>query len=671
MFFTRESSPVNNQETHIGERNYQCSHCDKYFLQKNDLIEHQRTHIDEKQYQCSNCTKVFLRKGNLIKHQITHTGERPFQCIHCNKAFSEKKLFIGHLKTHTSEKPYKCSSCTKVFLRKGNLIKHQITHTGERPFQCSEKPYKCSHCDKSFSRNIYLKSHLRKHTGEKPYKCSHCDKAFSQYSNLLTHRKIHTGKKPFQCRQCDKAFSQKGNLESHIRIHTGEKPFQCRHCGKEFTQASHLINHTRKHTGETPYKCKLCDKICFQKGNFVTHMRTHTGEKPYKCSHCDKAFSDKSILKYHMRAHMKKKSYQCSHCDKAFLNNSILRRHLRTHIDKNSSKMEKSKIDSNKKKEICEEAISAKFTQFKHTRKFSHENEETQPKKYIEHTENAKRLDKSIKESNRECKDIDFQSTVIINKKFKKGDECWLEMQVKNSKTHTKQFKRLKKPSIESTNESKGMVPQNVVTKNVESKLKINVDKQTAEKIKEDTIIANIKVERYKKKDSEHQIEIEEIILSDSDEEFDIVKTVYNKKQDEVEEIILSDSDEVFDIVKREMLLEEEVDSKKEEKDMNDLIWAIDSIFKLLEKSTEGVWKRTHNQFEQNLYDILQSLNLEIFEDSSYTNIYNLDINYRQLYIHFSGVDGKVLKHALLCKHRYPNCKNIPEEHQEDMSCCT
>ncbi|CAL4085100.1 unnamed protein product, partial [Meganyctiphanes norvegica] len=103
---------------------------------------------------------------------------------------------------------------------------------------------------------------------------------------------------------------------------------------------------------------------------------------------------------------------------------------------------------------------------------------------------------------------------------------------------------------------------------------------------------------------------------------------------------------------------------------MEDLLRAIDKVFDLLEKSTEGLWTKTPNEMENDLYDVLQSLKLERFENRIYPNIYNLDVNYRQLYIHFSGVDDKVLKHALLCKQRHPNCKDIPENHQEDMSCC-
>ena len=65
---------------HNGERNYQCSQCERKFQQKSSLERHTGSHergfswkAGEGSYTCDLCDKAFSNKSNLNKHRNKHT----------------------------------------------------------------------------------------------------------------------------------------------------------------------------------------------------------------------------------------------------------------------------------------------------------------------------------------------------------------------------------------------------------------------------------------------------------------------------------------------------------------------------------------------------------------------------------------------------------------------
>ena len=83
---------------------------------------------------------------------------------------------------------------------------------------------KCNQCKYTSSNAGHLRTHLKRHSGEKTNKCNQCDYASVEAGKLRTHLKSHSGEKSNKCNQCDFASSRTDNLRTHLRTHSGEKP---------------------------------------------------------------------------------------------------------------------------------------------------------------------------------------------------------------------------------------------------------------------------------------------------------------------------------------------------------------------------------------------------------------------------------------------------------------
>lgn len=340
-FKTLTALQRHHNTAHKSPKLFICQYCSKSFTDSGYLNKHLRRHTSEKQkpYQCSVCQASFYSRSILTVHQRIHSGVRPYKCEECNKSFVQSNQLETHRRSHDPERHFVCEICTKgklmlklckcvlihifrffhqAFTLKWQLTVHMRTHTGDRPFACNI-------CDKKYVFNMKFFLNLTQTLFL--YR-------FTQSGNLKMHRLVHSAEKQFQCTDCEKAFTTVVQLRSHRRRHTGERPVPkatCAECGKKCTNNGELKVHMRQHTGERPFACSTCNRRFLMHTHLLIHIRTHTGDKPYNCTTCPKSFSSSTMLQKHTWIHTGEKRYACRHCGKRFTQSSGRNSHQRIH----------------------------------------------------------------------------------------------------------------------------------------------------------------------------------------------------------------------------------------------------------------------------------------------------------------------------------------------------
>lgn len=108
---------IQHERCHKWKTPFLGTECGKSCSHKYGLVMHQRIHT-EMSYECSEYGKAFTTKS---VHQITHIGERSYACSSCEKAFFHLSNLVKCKKKHTREMG-RFSKVENSFNRESRLI---------------------------------------------------------------------------------------------------------------------------------------------------------------------------------------------------------------------------------------------------------------------------------------------------------------------------------------------------------------------------------------------------------------------------------------------------------------------------------------------------------------------------------------------------------------------
>lgn len=222
-----------------------CAICGTEYSTFKMLQEHMHKHFSN--HICEICSAGFITRRLLVRHKNRH-GKGEFKCGNCEKTFAcdqkrrnhEQRMHLGVKNRH------KCKLCDEKFDDYWAKMHHMVQKHGA-PSTTS----KCTACDRTFTTRRSLARHVKKdHLMEREHVCNICDKRFFMKLYLREHMRVHTGVKKFQCHVCSKYYASKKSLRQHLRSHADDRKFACSICKLAFVQRSTLKNHLRAKHGE-------------------------------------------------------------------------------------------------------------------------------------------------------------------------------------------------------------------------------------------------------------------------------------------------------------------------------------------------------------------------------------------------------------------------------------
>lgn len=185
---------LHSQRHHGHEKLFFCTEtgCGRAFSSKFKMMRHMLIHSGERQFQCSLCDRCFHRKDHLKNHLQVHNPNKVIHtCNHCGKRYSSLLSYRKHLALHAAESgDLSCKLCGKIFEGKEQIMYHLKVHSGSRALKGpSERKYKCDQCDRCFFTRKDVKRHMVVHTGVRNFFCQFCPQRFGRKDHLVRHIK--------------------------------------------------------------------------------------------------------------------------------------------------------------------------------------------------------------------------------------------------------------------------------------------------------------------------------------------------------------------------------------------------------------------------------------------------------------------------------------------------
>ena len=124
---------------------YLCNKCGKTCYTPTSYRDHKYYH-GNKNFQCGHFMKSFLNSSQLNLHKHFHRRYQLYSCFSskCNRAYKWPQDLLRHIKVHLPT-VYKCTKCDYSTKAKRLLSQHINVHTDDLPFQCRGCPTRYKH----------------------------------------------------------------------------------------------------------------------------------------------------------------------------------------------------------------------------------------------------------------------------------------------------------------------------------------------------------------------------------------------------------------------------------------------------------------------------------------------------------------------------------------------